>query len=167
MHKGDDMTRSSALCQYLTFALGDETYALEINRVREVVDITRITLVPGMPEFARGIINLRENTVPVFDLNLKFGRKGIETRDNTCIVIAQISLDEKENLIGILADTVYGVCCLDPHRPDSLEKIASSPISSFIKGIDRRDSDFVLVLNLGTLFGPGEIQEAATPEMAE
>lgn len=158
------MTLSSTRCQYLTFALGDETYALEINQAREVVDVTRITLVPGMPKFVRGIINLRENTVPVFDLNLKFGRKGIETKDGTCIVISQIPLGEKSGLIGILADTVHGVRFLDPEPMDSLEKIASRPVSKFIKGIDRQDSNFILVLSLDTLFAPNEILAAATTD---
>ena len=160
------MTLSPTLCQYLTFSLAEETYALEINQVREVVDVTRITLVPGMPTFARGIINLREKTVPVFDLNLKFGRNGIETKEGTCIVIAQIPLGEESSLIGILADTVHEVRFLDPEPTNSLEKMASSPVSKFIKGIDRPDSDFILVLSLETLFAPNEILAASKVQVA-
>ena len=155
------MTLPSSPCQHLTFALGNDTYALEITRVREVVDFTPITRIPGMPRFARGIINLRGNTVPVFDLNLKFGGDEMVPQTGTCIIIAQIPFDQEPCLIGILADAVHEVRFLEPEPTDSLEKVATTRISSFIKGIDRQVDGFTLVLGLETLFTPDEVSMAS------
>lgn len=160
------MTQTSSSCQHLTFGLGDNTYALEISQVREVVDFSQITRVPGLPQFARGIINLREKTVPVFDLNLKFHHKGINPETFTCIVIAQVPSGGRENdgdgLIGILANKVYEVCFLEPEPAASIETMtATSTVSRYIKGISRQASGFILALSLEALFTRDEIKAAS------
>lgn len=161
------MTQPSTSCQHLTFSLGENTYALEINQVREVVDFTRITQVPGMPQFARGIINLREKTVPVFDLNLKFHKQGVDPSTFACIVIAQVCSDNGKDLIGILANKVHEVCFLEPEPAASLEKMtANSTVSRYIKGIGRHTSGFILVLSLDTLFTRDEIKVASNAAAA-
>ena len=65
--------RITETTQYLTFKLGDEVFALDIGKVREVLDFTTVTKVPQTPDFMRGVINLRGNVVPVVDMRLKFG----------------------------------------------------------------------------------------------
>ena len=92
--------------QYLTFRLGEEVFALDITQVREVLDYTNITRVPRMPEFMRGVINLRGSVVPVVDLRLKFGMSGIERTVNTCIIIAEVTIEGERTLLGALADSV-------------------------------------------------------------
>ena len=76
--------------QYLTFRLAEEVFALDISKVREVLDFTAITKVPRTPEFMRGVINLRGNVVPVVDMRLKFGMTMTEKTVNTCIIIVEI-----------------------------------------------------------------------------
>ena len=66
--------------QYLTFKLEDEVFALGISQVREVLDFTRITRIPEMPEFMLGVINLRGSVVPVVDMRLKFGMSRSEAK---------------------------------------------------------------------------------------
>ena len=102
--------------QYLTFTLGEEDFALEIARVREVLDYTDITKVPRMPEFLRGVINLRGNVVPVVDLRLKLGMSAIERSVDTCIVIVDIMIDGEMIQMGALADSVKEVINLDPDQ---------------------------------------------------
>jgi purine-binding chemotaxis protein CheW len=73
--------------QYLTFKLEDEVFALDIAKVREVLDFTLIAKVPQTPDFMLGVINLRGTVVPVVDMRLKFGMTRTETTVNTCIII--------------------------------------------------------------------------------
>ena len=100
--------------QYFTFTLGEEEFALEISRVREVLDYTAITKVPRMPPFLKGVINLRGNVVPVVDLRLKLGMSAIEKTVDTCIVIVDILIEEELTQMGALTDSVKEVIDLDP-----------------------------------------------------
>jgi purine-binding chemotaxis protein CheW len=81
------------ITQYLTFKLGEEMFALDIAKVREVLDFTTVTKVPRTPEFMRGVINLRGSVVPVVDLRLKFGMSRTENGVNTCIIITEVTVD--------------------------------------------------------------------------
>ena len=100
--------------QYLTFKLADEVFALDISKVREVLDFTTITKVPKTPEFMRGVINLRGSVVPVVDLRLKFGMSRTEKTVNTCIIITEVTVDSETAVLGALADSVHEVPHLDP-----------------------------------------------------
>lgn len=81
--------------QYLTFMLGEEVFALDIEKVREVIDYTTVTKVPQTPDFMRGVINLRGNVVPVVDLRLKFGMSMTEKTVNTCVIFTEVALGAK------------------------------------------------------------------------
>ena len=76
-------TGTMEMTQYLTFKLDEEIFALDISKVREVLDFTTVTKVPRTPEFMRGVINLRGSVVPVVDLRLKFGMSRTEKTVNT------------------------------------------------------------------------------------
>src|SRR5512136_669351 len=99
--------------QFLTYKLGDETFALDITKVREVLDFTTVTKVPRTPEFMRGVINLRGSVVPVVDLRLKFGMSATEKTVNTCIIITEVTVDGDTTVLGALADSVQEVLDLD------------------------------------------------------
>jgi purine-binding chemotaxis protein CheW len=74
-------------CQFLTFMLGGEMFAIEILNIKEIIEYGNVTAVPMTPEFLRGLINLRGRVEPVIDLAVRFGRKANETTKRTCIVI--------------------------------------------------------------------------------
>ena len=95
--------------QYLTFKLDGEIFALGIDKVREVLDFVSVTKVPQTPAFMRGVINLRGNVVPVVDMRLKFGMEKTEKTVNTCIIIAEITMDGDTTILGALADSVQEV----------------------------------------------------------
>jgi len=86
--------------QYLTFKLGDEVFALDITKVREVLDFTTVTKVPRTPDFMRGVINLRGSVVPVVDLRLKFGMTKTESTVNTCVIITEVTVDNDTTVLG-------------------------------------------------------------------
>src|SRR5512141_3092337 len=91
--------------QYLTFKLDEEVFALDISKVREVLDFTSVTKVPQTPEFMRGVINLRGSVVPVVDMRLKFGMSRTEKTVNTCIINVEITVDGEGTVLGALADS--------------------------------------------------------------
>lgn len=143
--------------QYLTFRLEDEVFALEISKVREVLDFTTITKVPRTPEFMRGVINLRGNVVPVVDMRLKFGMTKTEKTVNTCIIIVEIALDGDTTVLGALADSVQEVIDLEPNQIEPAPKIGTRLKTEFIRGMGKRDEHFIMILEIDKVFSADEL----------
>ena len=143
--------------QYLTFRLGEEVFALDITQVREVLDYTAITRVPRMPEFMRGVINLRGSVVPVVDLRLKFGMSATERTVNTCIIIAEVALGDEHTLLGALADSVQEVIDLEAGQIEPPPRLGTSIDAAFIRGMGKRDERFVIILDVDRVFSNEEL----------
>jgi purine-binding chemotaxis protein CheW len=143
--------------QYLSFNLDEEIFALDISKVREVLDFTTVTRVPKTPDFMRGIINLRGSVVPVVDLRLKFGMSETEKTVNTCIIIVETTLEGEKIMIGALADSVQEVFDLDADQIEPPPKIGTKLNIDFIKGMGKRDGEFVIILSIDEVFSAEEI----------
>ncbi len=143
--------------QYLTFKLSDEVFALDIGQVREVLDYTHVTKVPRTPEFMRGVINLRGNVVPVVDMRLKFGMSKTEKTVNTCIIIVEVSLDNETTILGALSDSVQEVIELGPEQIEPAPKIGTRLRTEFIKGMGKRDDNFIIILDIDKIFSVEEL----------
>ena len=101
----DDDDRNSQADKYLLFNIGEEAYGIAISHVTEIIEIQNVTGVPDMPNFVKGVINLRGKVVPVIDLRLRFGMNEREYDDRTCIIVVKI--DNKS--LGLIVDTVAEV----------------------------------------------------------
>lgn len=143
--------------QYLTFILDEETYAIDINQVREVLDYTAITKVPRMPEFMRGVINLRGGVVPVVDLRLKFEMPSTEKTVDTCIIIMEITIDGEVTLLGALADSVQEVLNLEPDQLEPAPKIGTRLKTEFIKCMGKKLEEFIIILDIDRVFSAEEL----------
>jgi len=143
--------------QYLTFRLGEEVFALDISQVREVLDYTAITRVPRMPEFMRGVINLRGSVVPVVDLRLKFGMAATERTLNTCIIIAEVVIGGERTQLGALADSVQEVIDLDAGQIEPPPRLGTSIHTEFIRGMGKREEHFVIILDVDRVFSNDEL----------
>ena len=143
--------------QYLTFRLAEEVFALDIAQVREVLDYTQITKVPRMPEFMRGVINLRGSVVPVVDLRLKFGMSATERTVNTCIIIAEVAIEGERTLLGALADSVQEVIDLEAGQIEPPPRLGTSIRAEFIRGMGKRDENFVIILDVDKVFSSDEM----------
>lgn len=149
--------------QYLTFTLEDEVFALDISKVREVLDFTTITKVPRTPDFMRGVINLRGNVVPVVDMRLKFGMTETKKTVNTCIIIVEIDLDDEKTVLGALADSVKGVIDLGPEEIEPPPKMGMRLKTEFIEGMGKEEDHFIIILDIDRVFSSIElslVQEA-------
>lgn len=151
------VTTITETTQYLTFRLGEEIFALDISKVREVLDFTNITKVPRTPDFMRGVINLRGNVVPVVDMRLKFGMTRTEQTVNTCIIIVEISLEGETTVLGALTDAVQEVIELGPEQIEPAPRIGTRLRTEFIKGMGKRDDQFIIILDIDKVFSSDEL----------
>ncbi len=143
--------------QYLSFILDQETYAMDITQVREVLDFTKITKVPRMPKFIKGVINLRGGVVPVVDLRLKFGMSPAEKTVDTCIIIIEINIQETQTLLGIMADSVQEVMSMEPDQIEPAPKIGTRLKTEFIKGMGKKNDEFIIILDSDKVFSADEL----------
>lgn len=158
------MTGVTETSQYLTFKLDQETYALDITQVREVLDFSEFTKVPRMPEFMRGVINLRGGVVPVVDLRLKFGMTRTEKTIDTCVIIIDLDIDGQDTLLGALADSVQEVLSIEPDQILSPPKIGTRLNTDFIKGMGKKDDEFVIIIDIDKIFSLEEVTDFQTHE---
>lgn len=153
--------------QYLTFKLDEEVFALDISKVREVLDLTAMTRVPRTPEFMRGVINLRGSVVPVVDMRLKFGMSRTEQTVNTCIIIVEVNLDGEKLVLGALADSVQEVVEMEPRHIEPPPRLGTRLETGFIRGMGKRDDQFIIILEIDRIFSSDElsvVQEARESE---
>ena len=143
--------------QYLTFKLGNEVFGIDVAKVREVLDFTTITEIPRTPDFMSGVINLRGSVVPVVDLRLCFQMsKTVRTR-NTCIVVVEVQLEGEATVIGALADSVEEVIDLEPDQIQPAPKIGTQIRTDFIKGMGKREAQFIMILDIDRVFSAEEL----------
>jgi len=143
--------------QYLTFKLADEIFAVDVAKVREILDFTPATKVPGTPDYMRGVINVRGNVVPVVDMRLKFGLEKTEQTVDTCIVVMEIAVDEDTAVLGALVDSVQEVFELEPGQIEPPPRIGTRWRTEFIKGIGKRNSELIIILDIDRVFASEEI----------
>ncbi len=143
--------------QYLTFNLDDEVFALDISKVREVLEYNTVTKVPQTPEFMLGVINLRGNVVPVIDMRLKFGMSGTAKTVNTCIIIVEIKVEGESTVLGAMADSVQEVFELEAGQIEPPPKIGTRLSTDFIRGMGKRDGEFIIILDIDKVFSSDEL----------
>lgn len=132
--------------QFLTFAAGGETLALGILHVREIIEYGRVTPVPMLPAFVRGVINLRGSVVPVIDLAARLGRAPGTIGRRSCIVIVELpEADGERRELGLLVDAVSAVIDIPEIEPPPSFGARLRP--DFILGMGKLDERFVVILD--------------------
>lgn len=132
--------------QYLTFSLGDEVFAMDIRSVREIIQHAAMTAVPLMPDFVRGVINLRGAVVPVIDLQARFGRVPASVGKKTCIVIFDAGSRTDKAELGLMVDAVTEVIDIAPGNIELPPPFGTSIQRDFIRGLGKVEGEFVVIL---------------------
>jgi purine-binding chemotaxis protein CheW len=145
--------------QHLTFFIGREEYAVGILRVREIIEYTDVTRVPGVPAHIRGVINLRGSVVPVVDLGAKFGADHAVATRTSCIVIVETQLDGQMLVAGVLADSVSQVIDVSSEEIEPPPPFGTGVRVDFLTGMGKLDGRLVLVLDIDRVLSPVEIQQ--------
>jgi purine-binding chemotaxis protein CheW len=144
--------------QYLTFRLDQELFAVDIGKVREVLEFSAITRVPRMPSFMRGVINLRGSVVPVVDLKLKLDLDRTEKTIDTCVIISEVEIDGEKTVLGALADSVQEVIDLDPSLIAPPPRLGTRVEASSLLGVAKHDDEFVMILAIDRVLGAEDLR---------
>ena len=138
---------ATAPAQYLTFSVGDEVFAMDIITVREIIQITSITTVPLMPDFVRGVINLRGAVLPVIDLKSRFGRGTALVGKRSCVVIFDSVRDGDKVELGLMVDSVSEVVEVPVSSIEPAPQFGNSIERSFIGGMGKVGGQFIVILD--------------------
>jgi purine-binding chemotaxis protein CheW len=151
--------------QYLTFKLDQELFAVDIAKVREVLEFTTVTKVPRTPDFMRGVINLRGNVVPVVDMRLKLGLSLTEKTVDTCVVITEVDVDGEKTVLGALADSVQEVIELDASQIMPPPRMGTRIDTEVIRGMGKRDDHFLIILDIDRVFTGDDVRAVSQEEV--
>lgn len=148
--------------QYLTFLLGGEMFAIEILNIKEIIEYGSLTTVPMMPEFIRGVINLRGRVVPVIDLQARFGRQSTEVGKRTCNVIIEVEADGEKVDVGIVVDAVSEVLEIPAGEIEPAPSFGAKIRSDFISGMGKVNGKFVIILSVDKVLSVDEMAILST-----
>jgi purine-binding chemotaxis protein CheW len=137
--------------QYVTLAIADEVFAIPVERVREILAMQPVSHLPYGPDCLLGITDVRGRAVAVVDLRRKLGLVTQEAGEHTRILVAEVPVDGRELLLGLVADRVFEVTALEG-APEPPPELGTRWRAGSIAGIGRRHERFVIVLELGALF---------------
>jgi purine-binding chemotaxis protein CheW len=143
--------------QFLTFFLAQEEYAVNIQRVKEIIEYTTVTKVPKVPQWIRGVINLRGNVVPVVDLAVRFGLEERPVTKTTCIVIVEVEQDSERAVMGVIADAVNQVIDLAPKDIEEPPAFGTRVRLEYLLGMGKLGKKFALILNIDSVLSNADL----------
>ncbi|WP_337841577.1 chemotaxis protein CheW [Rheinheimera sp.] len=141
-HKSESVTER----QYLTFMIRDEFFGISIETVKEILEYDNVTAIPLMPDFVKGVLNLRGEVVPVIDLSLRLGKGATELKERTCIVVLEIPYEDQLVVLGALVDSVTEVIEVDTTQIEPAPTFGARVKAQFIHGVINVDGQFVILL---------------------
>lgn len=121
--------------KYLTFRLANEEYGIEIMKVQEIIGLMPVTQVPRVPDYVRGVINLRGRIIPTIDLRAKFGLERIADTEKTCIIVVEILSAKGKVSVGIIVDEVAEVLDVGADEVDRAPEFGTSLSMDFILAV--------------------------------
>jgi purine-binding chemotaxis protein CheW len=134
--------------KYLTFAIADEEYGLEILKVREIFGYMDITPVPQTPAYVKGVINLRGQVIPVVDLRSKLGMQQAEVTEETCIIVVEVTRNGQRNDTGIVVDHVQEVLYITAEQIQETPEFGSAVNTDFILGLGKVGKSVKILLDI-------------------
>ncbi|MCX7794338.1 MAG: chemotaxis protein CheW [Thermodesulfovibrionales bacterium] len=149
--------------QYVTFSLNDEVYGIDALSVQEIVELTSITRVPHLPDFMKGVINLRGTIIPVVDLKTKFNMKTGPYKKHTCIIVTEF----KDSLMGLIVDDVFDVLSVPRSSIQTTPEFGAKIRTDFIRGLLRAGDKLIIILDINKVLSEEEkniIHEAVKEE---
>jgi len=143
--------------QYLTFYVAGEEYAVNILKVREIIEFDTVTAVPNTSPWIRGVTNLRGHVVPVIDLAVKFGLPASKTSKLSCIVITEVSYNGDKLTMGVMADSVSQVLDFFDGDIEATPPFGTRVRLEFLLGMGKIGKKFCLILDIDKVLSADEI----------
>lgn len=138
--------------KYLTFKLGDQEYGIDILKIKEIIGMMPVRSIPCSTDFIKGVINLRDNVIPVIDLRLKFGMEEIGYTDRTCIIVLELENNGNSVLMGIAVDTVLEVLSIKASEIENTPYFGSNIDTKLILAIAKMDNGIKILLDIDSVF---------------
>lgn len=154
-----DLNEDTQKDKYLTFHLGTEDYGIEIRYVTEIIGIQKITVIPEMPDYIKGVINLRGKIIPVMDVRMRFRLDPRAYDERTCVIVVNIH----DTAVGLVVDTVSEVADIPEANIESASGLNRGKANAFIQGIGKIGEDIKIILDVNRLLYDGELN-AILPE---
>jgi purine-binding chemotaxis protein CheW len=152
----DSGNGTHSLSQFISFAIGDDQYGVDIMSVREIKGWSQITPLPRQPDYMRGVLNLRGIMVPIIDLRCRFGQGMTEASPLHIVIVVQIG----PNHVGLLADRVLDIVALEPSQIQPVPRIAQASRADFLSGLMTTESGMIALIDLSHLLSLSLIDSA-------
>jgi purine-binding chemotaxis protein CheW len=147
--------------QYLTFFLAGEEYGVDILRVQEIRGWTTATQIPNMPDFIKGVINLRGTIVPVIDLRRRFNMDAASYSATTVVIVLKVVSDKGDRVMGIVVDAVSDVYNVAADGIKPAPDFGHAISTDFLKGLATVNEKMVIVLDIDTLLNVTDLDAIA------
>lgn len=141
--------------QFVVFSVEDEEYGVPILSVQEIISLPNLTRIPGVPEYIPGIINLRGNIIPLYELRSKFDLDRKELNSSSIVIIAQTGSETKRT-VGFIVDTVSDVVSITAENLSDTPEFSKAVDSRFIEKIGKIGSRMIIIINLTDFFSESE-----------
>jgi purine-binding chemotaxis protein CheW len=162
----DATSATQGHAQYLTFALDAQRFAVEILAVKEIIQYHDTTLVPMMPPWIRGVINLRGAVVPVMDMGVRLGLSELAVTKRTCIIIVEVDAGAERHDVGAMVDSVNKVLEIPRADVEFVAAFGSGMRTDFMRGLAKVDEGFVVVLDSNRVLSMEDSPEPPTAAAA-
>jgi purine-binding chemotaxis protein CheW len=157
---GDENARTTATAtEFISFAVGDEQYGVNIMAVREIKDWSVITQLPNQPAYVRGVLNLRGVIVPIIDLRCRFGNGLTDATPMHVIIVIQIDGET----VGLLADRVLDIIAVDPAQIQPVPKVSHDARTGFLSGLVAVEKTMIALIELKSLLSSQIPVHSPTP----
>jgi purine-binding chemotaxis protein CheW len=155
----DASSKTAASVQFISFAIGDDQYGVDIMAVREIKGWSGITHLPKQPEYVRGVLNLRGAIVPIVDLRCRFGQGLTETTPLHIVIIVQIGGRQ----VGLIGDRVLDIVSIDANQIQPVPRTAQATTSDFLSGLVTHDNTMIALIDLPNLLSANDGDDADRP----
>jgi purine-binding chemotaxis protein CheW len=144
---GDGASGSAGLAEFISFAMGDDQYGVDIMAVREIKEWSKVTHLPKQPDYVRGVLNLRGTIVPIVDLRCRFGQGLTEPTPTHIVIIVQIG----ERQVGLIGDRVLDIVSVDVKEIQPVPRTAQGNTTNFLAGLVTHDNVMIALIDLPNL----------------
>jgi len=146
--------------KFLTFALAGEEYGVTIMKIKEIIGMMPVTVLPQTPTYVKGVINLRGKVIPIIDLRLKFGLKHAEPTERTCIIVIETEDQEQtQTLVGLIIDAVSEVISLKGDEVEPAPNMQTQFQEQLILGLAKCESGVKILLDIDKVINHSELAE--------
>ena len=152
-----DTGNSVALAEFISFAVGDVQYGVDVVAVREIKEWSRVTRLPDQPDYMRGVLNLRGAIVPIVDLRCRFGQGLTDINPAHIVIVVQIG----DRQVGLLADRVIDIVSFEPGRILPVPNVGRSAGTGFLSGLVNVEGDLIALVKLDSLLGIQAVQDTS------